>query len=257
MEEQERLRREKRAIALKTIIEARGFGGILELVRASSDFWAIGILLAQERARQFDAQILPTLLVSENRNESLFAGAYAANCARLDRAWAEQYPRAGWTVDQEGTFLAYLPFDRQAWDFVHVLGDAVERAYWQRTEQSSMDLSAEDLEFAAYKLLDAERVSLAIEVVSMNQRKGAQLGIATLMAFLERVAVTPFGREHRQLDGYHIQQLIERLQKDHGVDEDRLAKLEWAYSPLLNRTHCRRTRCTGGSLKTPVFSSNC
>jgi hypothetical protein len=232
--EQERLRRIRRLNALTAIIEQRGFEGVKMLVRASRDAWSIGILIAQEFGGRFDADILPGFLLSTEQNEAKFAETYVGVMAHRDRAWAEKFNRSGWSDLQSGVFLSRLPFDRAAWDFIAGLSPEIQAAYWKHTQGNAADLGDEDLLFGANQLLDAHRVSAALQVISLHRKQGPKLAAAAVLAFLEKVADGSYGNERGQLDSYYLQQLFEQLQKDGTVDHARLAKLEWAYLPLLN-----------------------
>jgi hypothetical protein len=63
------------------------------------------------------------------------------------------------------------------------------------------------------------------------------------------------GQQMNQMFGYHVAQLTQELEKAEGLDEVRLARLEWAYLPLLNR-HDRRPTILHRELKrNPAFFS--
>lgn len=232
--EQDRLRRNRRVDALKGIVDQRGFEGVQSLVKASDDAWSIGILLAQEFPGRFDDKILPAMVATDDPKEAKLAETYSGVRAHRDRKWAEQFDRTGWNDLQSGVFLSRLPFDWAAWDFVAALSPEIQTAYCKYTYGNASELADDDMLFAADKLLDAHRVSTALQVLSFERKKRGPLDADALLAFLEKLAETPTGSERGQLDSYYLQQLFEQLQKNSAVDQTRLAKLEWIYLPLLN-----------------------
>jgi hypothetical protein len=63
------------------------------------------------------------------------------------------------------TLILSWPDERATWDFVHTLGDKVEKAYWAESSIQWVTGSGEDLNFAARKLLDAERPLAALRAM--------------------------------------------------------------------------------------------
>jgi hypothetical protein len=54
-----------------------------------------------------------------------------------------------------------------------------------------------------------------------------------VMSLLEQSSKVTSTERPGQLTGYHIEELIEDIQKSPGVDEPRLARIEWAFLDLL------------------------
>lgn len=232
-EEQARLKRERQRDALAAIIAENGFAALTELVDTCDDVWGLGRLVAEERPHVFDHHMIPAWLVGGSKARTIFCHSYVGMRAGVDRAWAENYPRREWTVEQQAAFLGHLPFGRETWDFIASLGEAVESAYWKHTPRNSVELSRDDLLHAASRLLRAERVSAALDLVSMNERKGEALEGDELLGFLAQVVEAPVGDERSQLDGHHVMRLLKKAQQGGAVDQVRLSTLEWRLLPAL------------------------
>lgn len=235
-EEQERLRAERRTEAVRTILHRYGFDGAIRLVRTVDDPSAVGVAIATATVDEHQSCILPDLLNSVESAIAEFAAAYAGSRIYSEgRDWAENLPVAEWQAEQAAAFAIRMPFDRQTWDFARRMGEDVEKRYWQRTWVYGRGLTSEDIERAARALLNVGRPAGAIELLTLTLNEPGSPTPATLFDLLESALASPANDEKRKIDTYEIQMVLEKLQQAEGLDETRLARLEWNLLPILDR----------------------
>lgn len=254
-EEQEKLLGQRRSEALVTILKNQGFEGILALLAKAENTWAIGWELAKKSGAQFDANVIPSFLLEQDPAKLKFAEAYTTARIYEDVSAARKTSFDKWSPDQISAFVALLPFGRETWDQVAKLPEPIPTNYWKKTGRHVHDLPAADVEFAARKLTAAGRVHSAIDLVGMTRDKPqGKLNADVLMSLLELSASAPSTEHPGQLTGYHIQELIDDIQKTPGVDEGRLAGIEWAFLDLLDRFSRHRPEALHKALATqPKF----
>lgn len=254
-EEREKLQNQKRQEALAVIAKNTGMDGVLELLYKAENVWAVGRELAKALGKQFDGEIIPALLVEEDPVKRKFAEAYAIAHVYEDVPAARKTAFDNWSPNEIAAFVALLPFSRETWDQVAQLPEPIVEEYWKCTVQQAFDLPAVDVEFAARKLIAVGRVHSAIDIVGMTRDKPqGKLKADVIMSLLELSAKTTSTERPGQLTGYHIEELIDDIQKTLGVDESRLACLEWSFLDLLDRHSGRRPEALHKALATqPKF----
>ena len=122
-----------------------------------------------------DNEILPALLVSDNKNITTFAAGYARG--RFDDAswdWVEHLPLAQWSVGQAGKFALVLPFEQRTWELVAQLSNEVSGYYWSHTADFCRSGSKEDVEYAVSMLLAHHHPLQAVKVLGMALIRSAR-----------------------------------------------------------------------------------
>lgn len=232
---QEALRNNRRLAAIKNVLATTGFEGVLALARRVEHTSALGYLLADSTGNDFDASIIPTLLLCEEKPLAAFASAFAARRIQGDITEAKKRPFASWKTEETAVFVALLPFERATWDFVAHFSQPVPVEYWRRLVGWSRHLPAADVEHAVRQFLSVGRVSTAIALMNDTRSDSDRLEPSTVLELLELCIKTPSTEKADQLDGYHVQELLAVLQQTEDVDETRLGTLEWNLLPFLGR----------------------
>lgn len=253
-EEREKIMSQHRRDALAAITKHSGFDGVLALLANAENQWAVGWELAT-LGKQFDATVIPPLLVSEDIAIRTFAEAYATSRIHDDIPAARKTVFDLWSTDQISSFVALLPFDRETWSHAAALQEPIPADYWKKTGCRAFDLESADIEFAARNLIGVGRVHSAIDLVGMNRDKPkGKLSADTIMSLLELCAKSSSTERPGQLTGHHIEELIDDVQKTPGVDEERLAGIEWAFLDLLDQFSRHRPETLHKALATqPKF----
>jgi transcriptional regulator with XRE-family HTH domain len=228
-----------RLAALRELFERGGLAQVLESGRRASRPDVAGSLLGLHGVVQDWAGLLPDLLVSGDRAARAFAGGYVAGCfGRGGWEWVNGVPVGQWSPSDAGAFAVHLPCSRETWDFVESLGAGVCDHYWRQTPGVNPKATAEDVSFGVRMLLQHGRPRTAIEALaySLQDRPDADF---SLIAGVLQTASRTHPTEHDSPDGgmlhFHIGQLFERLQADPSFDQGTLARLEWAYLPVLEQ----------------------
>jgi hypothetical protein len=221
--------------ALKQVLASDGLAGVIRLAHLVNNQLALGAALSDAADNIFD-EVLPGMLCERDLILREFSAAYAAySVSKKGRDWAEALPSPSWSAEQIGTFAAQMSLVPETWDFVAKKGVEVELEYWKRARAFTIDLPSRDVEFAARKLISVSRPYQAIDLLAVNIGHPGEVPADVQLELLETAMTTPSNEALSTMDGYSLQEVVSNLQKSQGVDESRLAKIEWALLPLLNR----------------------
>jgi len=232
-QEQQKKLEERRQLAIKEILDNEGTEGVLRFAGAVESPWKVGFSLGFMANSTMDLGVLPTLLESENKKFVQLASGFV--CSRYNSrgwVWVDKIDMTGWTHSQIGCFLSYLPFIADTWERTKKILGEFEVAYWSRVWVNPYQEKS-DLDVATGKLLEYGRPSAAIRClyVILNNKQPLNKTY-TIKALLSALSPT---EPVDSMDGYYIVELIKSLQTDPTTSPDDLAKVEWAYLPLLER----------------------
>lgn len=234
---QERRNQERRA-AIRAIWENGGISSVSELAGKVRQPWAVGISLAQEVGDDTHPHIIPSQLLNDKDSVAKFAAAFAANRIYIKGVdWAEAQPDDSWTQEQIGAWALNMPFEPRIWDWVVAKGTAIEKQYWSQTRGwgfSNVDASAS--ERVAKQLQAVGRAWSALEhlVMAMHGNK-VTFSSDVICDTLDAIAANPTERDAHTMDAYHIQEAFGFLHKSSQIDESRVARLEFAFLPFLDK----------------------
>ncbi|HEY7326646.1 MAG TPA: helix-turn-helix transcriptional regulator [Gemmataceae bacterium] len=230
---------ELRRDALKNILAAEGWAGVLRLLTLATSPGEVGFALGAFSESEYEARILPTLLVSEDEKMSRFAKGFVWSRFRPDNwDWVEKIARKDWTPKERGEILLVLLFERRTWELVQKLGPEVEEYYWSHVRDIYRGQDPGDVEFSISMLLRYEQPLQAIDVLAMAIHNTIPLHQALAFDSLEKALESQVDARRRDVR-YDIYRLFEWLQTEvpEGADEtleQRLATLEWRYLALLD-----------------------
>jgi hypothetical protein len=256
-EEHETALRQRQGAAVERIWNIEGLSGILTLARKVTDGWRVGLALALTKESEPEAQIVPDLLCSADKQIASFAAGYAGG--RIDTEgsdWAERLPTTQWTSEQIAVFACLMPFNSRTWDWVEKAGAEVKPQYWAKVRVWRIPPEPAQLESATRKLIEAARPSAAISLLGMGMYNKVSVPSALLFDVLEAM-LSSGSEEWQTLKTYYVQQFIKKLQEIDQVDEARLGKLEFGFLPILGR-HTLRARTLERLLASdPQFFVDC
>ena len=224
-----------RGAAVKEIIEARGTEGLVELAHAvkypamaggaaasasptaERDTWAVGLLDAPGQ----DLAIFAAGYVYARAQ----AGGWVWIADRLDIIRGR--PLAEARLLQQSNDL------KRAWETAEQLGTQVKADYWKEFSTFGRGHDFKLVNEAAENLMQHDRLLAAIDLLASyadpnTTRVSVDLALAALDALVNLPAAH---QESHRLSDYELERLLDYARVAPDVDEDRLARLEWALLP--------------------------
>lgn len=124
------------------------------------------------------------------------------------------------------------PATRSTWAYVEVLGSEIREQYWRHLGRLPLESSIEDLLFAIEQLRSVKR---DIEVLGMLYKRVKDMPTSVLIDLLARgVSQMSDGLQSQgSMLSYHVGLALKELRARIDVEKIEIAKLEYAYFPLL------------------------
>ena len=223
--------------AAREIHEARGLAGLLALVPSLESPRWLGVTLVGGDFVGDDAEnaILSEHLAHEDSKKSDFAlGIVLAHTRTRDIEWVKTKvlgPGREWSAKQRGMLLSHLQPQPSAWELVSKTDAETEQEYWRALNPWKVE--EEHVEYIVRKLLEHDRPFTATHVLNTGLRNGADVSQALIADVLEKAIRTdPSEDPDRHSFSLYAAQLLDRLVSG-DMAEDRIARIEWAYQPLL------------------------
>jgi hypothetical protein len=229
---QEALQR-ARAEAVQRIYESGELEALLAFAGEVRRPDEVGATLARTGlAAALEDELLGTSLASANAARARFAAGFVrGRIATAGVPWAEaklvgKGPR--WTAAQRAEVLLCLPNVPDTWDLAAGLGEETERTYWARNWPYGIGRA--HAERAARSFLKHGRPYAAAELLAREENPPAPLVADALEAVLQ---APPGSDQPTSFFIHKLPHLLARLAASQVVDESRVARLEWAFLPLL------------------------
>lgn len=230
-EAQDRKLEERRRQAAKDILDNAGMEAVVQFSKDVELPHQLGHSLGFVATAEFDDQILPAMLVTDDRKLSDFTGSYIWSRRHKNGwEWVDGLDRSAWSTDQMGQFLSCLPFTQETWSRAADWLGKFDREYWTRTNVSSFDASA-DNGIAIDKLIENGRPRVAIACLGRMLHGKRTIDVNQAVRALHAVGTS--SEPLRSMDTYDITKIIKALQDDPETDPEDLFRIEWAYLPLL------------------------
>ena len=222
--------------AVREVLAQQGIGGLLALARAAKYPDLVGQATSgQSPSDSAEREILISTLGSSENCVRIFGIGYVNDrYRRMGDGWAEKVLPL---IDGDGralaTFFFALPASRLIWDRVASAGPEVERLYWKEVGPylgKSEQLA--DVQFAIEHLYAAQRMEFVLHAAWMNAERlpGRDL-VRALDSAMEALAEKRM--DLTQDVAYSTTQILSSLPTKPDVTEETLARLEWAFLPLL------------------------
>lgn len=221
----------RREEAIGDVFADEGLAGVLRLAASVELPWAAGSALAGT-AETVDAEVMG-YLDSADQATRQFADGFARRrlLGSLDdiRRWAGKFD--GRPLLQSR--LLQLAEDAPAaWDALSDYDEAVRNAYWSEFSPYGRGADFPHINEAVQNLLKHGRSAIAVDALSMYVARSEDDVDEELVI----QALQDFGShddpEARSVSAYDITRLLRYL-KERGIDEGRIALLEWRYLPFL------------------------
>lgn len=221
----------RREEAIIEVFADEGLIGVRRLAASVQLPWDAGSALA-ETTETVDAEVMGDL-DSEDQATRQFADGFARRrlLGSLDaiRSWAAQFDSRPLLQSRLFQFAEDAP---AAWDALSDYDEAVRDTYWSEFSPYGRGADFTHLNEAVQNLLKHGRSAIAVDALSMYAaRNGNDVDEDLVIQALQE-----FGNHHepeaRSVSAYDITRLLSYL-KDRGIDEARIALLEWRYLPLL------------------------
>lgn len=221
----------RREEAIGEVFADERLAGVRRLATSVQLPWAAGSALAAT-TETVDAEVMADL-DSEDRAIVQFADGFARRrlLGSLDdiRRWVAQFDGRPLLQSRLLQFAEDAP---GAWDALSDYDEAVRNAYWSEFSPYGRGAKFLHVNEAVQNLLKHGRSAIAVDALSMYAAR-SEHGIDEDLVIR---ALQEFGShndpEARSVSAYDITRLLGYL-KDRGVDEGRIALLEWRYLPLL------------------------
>lgn len=229
---------ETRLEALQAVYGAEGFPAIVRLAAAVRQPGQVGYVFGTSRLSEPDESAVFALLDSPDVPMRLLARGYIV--ARFESSgwdWANAVlaDAATWSPEQRAEFLTGLPTSGHTWDWAAQLGSVTEREYWTRVPLWGVE-EPREASRAAAKLIEYGRPDAATELLALYVHESSNmLDPSIVIDTLERLLAKPSAdQQPPRVQPHSIFRLFDFLADSPATDNSRLARLEWAYLPLLD-----------------------
>lgn len=224
-EEQGKRLNKLRQQAVSDILEFGGIDDVIDFSKMVECSWKVGLSLGSIAAAELDSVILPSLLITKNKNiEQLVKGFVVGRYQNQKWEWADKVCLKSWTTTQIGKFLVNLPFAMEAWNrSKKLLGDD-EKEYWGYVSVFPDNC---ELKIAIENLIKFGRPDAAIYCIYYQLHNKQKIdNELTIRALLTE----PSSFENSKLvSAYEIVEIIKFLQVDDSVNKEDLVHVEWRY----------------------------
>jgi len=230
-EEQQKNLEVRRQKAVEEIFADGGIDAIVAFAKEVESPWRVGIAFGAIGSMDVDAEILPKLLGSDEWSPTQFVGGFIrGRLWHKGWSWVDSIDISGWSPEQIGRFLSFLPFTSDTWERAELLLGEHQSAYWSQTNANPYDAKG-NLQQAVDQLLQYGRPYAAIRCLyrmvhdkqPFDNKKAAQ-------ALLEALKSSEI---RESMNAYEIVEIIQALQDDPATEPEDLFKVEWAYLPFL------------------------
>lgn len=231
-DEQQKKLDSQRAAAISQIFQQDGIDGVIRFAKKIPLAGEVGRALGALEVDILEQSLLPSFLDSAGSAHKFLAKGFIVGRLHLKGwDWCDGLDKAGWSPDQKGQFLAYLPFSKETWDRASDWLQGDEHEYWSRVEAYGYQ-SDDELATAVEKLIEHGKAHAAINCLFWMHHTKQRLDINHCV---EALLAAPLSKEPSNLmNAHHIVELIKILQVDPSVNEDDLFRVEWIYVPLLD-----------------------
>jgi hypothetical protein len=239
-EEQSKNLFEKRKKAIEEIINTSSFENVLIFMKEINKSSLVGQIVAGLNNKYYDQILLPKLLTNDDKKELEFISSYISYRAHTcGFEWFDKLDKIEWSIDQIAMALCFLPFKKETWDRVEILLNEKESKYWKNVDSNVYQIDLE-FEYTIKKFLKYKRPYYALEVLSVSLFRKEEINVELACETLISLANSPL-IGNRQLDSYHITELIKYLQEDKGTNQEKLLQIELLYISFLTN-HSSETR---------------
>jgi transcriptional regulator with XRE-family HTH domain len=214
--------------------------GIFALITAVEAPGLVGVALAELPQSDEVGNIIRQALVSDRRSEQLVGQCYVDTQSRSHgQAWSDGFlSRAKgeeWGLEAMVRTLVSLPNSRITWERAEVAGDDTRDLYWKECNPFWTEGDIADVQFAAAQLKNAGRARHAIDMIGHGHYRAIASDV--LEDLLATAAAEPWLGPQAKLNvgmfQHYIAEILKELEGRGDLSFEKIARLEWAYFPLL------------------------
>ena len=234
-EEQAKNLEDRRQQAIREIFDGQSITGVLDFAKSVERPDRAGHSLGAIANAEADAEILPSLLDSDNQSLNQFVCGYVwRRREACGWEWLDGLDMSGWNPREIAHLLSCLPFTSKTWDAVSdCLGEA-DKEYWMMVPVYYLE-ETEHYKIAVDKLNMYGRYDAAVDCLCQTHREGHTLDASRIVQTLLGAASSE--ESARRLEVHEIAQLIKVLQEHPDSMTQDLMRVELAYLPLLDHYH--------------------
>lgn len=241
-EKTEQLIAERRREAVKVITGEHDLGGLIKLVEQTKNPQLVGISVGEVGLSTEEEQTLLSLLVEEDNKKVSFVQNYIFQRALKEgddwvNSVVEKAHSQQWQPDKATNLFVAFPQNRAVWNLLESFDKAIQEAYWRQCTVRLFDLPIEDKIYAVKQLLHVKRYSTALDTTALFAKEIPAKFIGEL---LQKAATEESAEDSQGFTTYHIERLLEVLDKSSEIKEEEIARLEWLYLPILAGVGSRR-----------------
>jgi hypothetical protein len=218
-----------RAEAAGEIAASTDWEGVLAFARAVKVAWFFGPALAEVGVKQHDPQLL-SLLESDETVDLDFASSYFGwHFRQKGWPWLEDLLTGDLSPRQRARLLLATQDFPAAWE--HLDGEELTRAFWQEFRTIGLGADFAHVATAVEGLYSVKRFGAGLDLLQLYLGKDSEGDWAEQVATgLEALLRQENDEEIRHLSQYGLRALFDYLERV-VFNEERLARLEWAYLP--------------------------
>ncbi len=230
----EKLIAEIRKEVIKTIKSEHGFEVIIKLVEQTKNPQLVGNSVAEIDINSEEEQKLFSLLENEDRNKVSFVQNYIFRKSfNQGDEWIDSIVETArlqqWsTLKTINLFLSFSQ-NKFVWNLLEPFDEDIQDGYWKQCVVRLFNLPVEDKVYALKQLLGVKRHFSALDTAALSIEKIP----ADLIAEILQKAATEKSEEKLHIESYDVERLFEVLDKSPSIKEEKIARLEWLYLPIL------------------------
>ncbi|WP_024335924.1 hypothetical protein [Desulfotignum balticum] len=228
-EEQRNRLLQRRIDAIQEMLNRGGFESLKKFWRSVKSPHEVGNAYGFVADQPDDLSVLPEMLESGIEADLKFSISYIWRRFHINQwDWVDSMDRSSWSVSAKAEFFSALPFENEVWKrIVAELGEK-EPEYWKRARAHPDRNHLDRIEYAIDQLIRTGRSDAAIQCFWIGRLWGDKFNELCLRA------LETFNDNHH-VDSHSIQEVIDHLQKDKTVNEERLANMEVKFLGLLDK----------------------
>ena len=231
----------ERIKAISEIVHEAGLDGLRQLASEVEDPYQAGKAAASvDAVIQFADEMLSRHLADPDQPMAVLALGYTAGQAdEHGNDWVIcQLRRAclGLSIDQRAAMLCVLPSTPETWRLAVDCGEATSLAYWRRLTVHG--IAPNHAAAAALELSKAGRPFAAADLLASQQSNNVAVPPTVIAEVLEAAVETEpkYDRPTRGFSGFaYSTELLLTALLAAGFDKTRVARIEWALLPFVNR----------------------
>jgi hypothetical protein len=233
--EQEDNLQQRRTAAVKEIFADGGFNEVVRFAGIVASVTEIGIALNDLNDSSIEANLLPSFLCSESKIHRALVHGYIWKCFQSRGwEWCDNINTNQWQSEQKGQFLAFLPFTAEVFYRVTLWFAENDKEYWTRCSPKIWPHDTTHVSTIVKKLIQYERLDVTIDylagLINMGLLHDSNLCLQALLKTIDSKVL------NSNFDSYSIMEIIKYLQQISSCDQQALAKIEWYYLELFDKS---------------------